>query len=458
MPSVHPLPKHRALLTIATILLLLASGACSAVPALAPLPTLLPTVLPTIEPTPTPVSIEDLDATGCIVHLWHSFTGKEEVQLLRLARDFEAGNPYGIGLRVEFHNPLREELLAAMDAGTPPDIVIAPRDLVAEHTLTDTVARLDKYIHSPKYGLSELEQRDLWPVVWEAARLSGSDAEPLGFLFNLHAVVMYLNTDWLEELGFSAPPQNWDEFAEMCDAARDPTAELWGYTFSADGAVLINWIWGLGGTIIDQPSGQARLDSPEAIAALSLLHAFVESDCADCASEPSASRDSFAARRSLFTFGTTGDLAEYAEAIGEEFGWSVAPLPHVTGQPVVNVKGSLVSILTTTPQQQLASWILVKWLSTTRSDLRWALATGALPMHRSIKYSPQMETYFRQIPQYETACQLLGYAHLEPTVPKWLAVRAVLVDAAETMCAPSTNPEHVLAAADDAADHLMTGR
>ena len=457
MPSAHPLPRRRVLLTIATILLLLASGGCSAVPALAPLPTLLPTVLPTTEPPPAPVSIEDLHATGCIVHLWHSFTDEEEAQLLKLARDFVAGNPYGIGLCAEFHDPLREELLAAVDAGTPPDIIIAPRDLVAEHALSDAVARLDQYIHSPKHGLSKLEQRDLWPVIWEAARLSGSDAEPLGLLFNHHAVVMYLNTDWLEELGFSAPPQNWDEFAEMCDAARDSKAELWGYTFSADGAVLVNWIWGLGGTVIDHRSGQARLDSPEAIASLSLLHDFVERDCADCVSEPSANRDSFTARRSLFTFGTTGDLAEYAEAIGEEFGWSVAPLPHLTGQPVVNVEGSLVSILTTTPQQQLASWIFIKWLSTTRSDLRWALATGALPMHRSIKYSPEMETYFQHIPQYETACQLLGYALLEPTVPKWLEVRAVLADAAETMCAPSTSPERVLAAAADAANHLMTG-
>ena len=458
MPSAHPRPRRGVLLIIATILLLMASGACSAVPALAPLPTLLPTVLPRTEPTPTPGSIEDLDAAGCTVHLWHSFTEEEEAQLLILARDFVTDNPYGIDLCVEFHDPLREELLASMSAGTPPDIIIASRDLVAEHALADAVASLDQYIHSPKHGLSELEQRDLWPVVWEAARLSGSDAEPLGLLFDHHAVVMYLNTDWLEELGFRAPPQNWDEFAEMCDAARDSKAELWGYNFYADGAVLVNWVWGLGGTLIDHHSGQARLDSPETIASLSLLRDFMERDFAICVSEPGASLDSFTARRSLFAFGATDDLAECAEAIGEEFGWSVAPLPHLTDQPVVNVAGSLVSILTTTPQQQLASWIFVKWLSTPRTDLRWALATGALPMHRSVKYSPVMETYFQHIPQYETGGQLLEYAHLEPTVPKWLEVRAVLAEAAEAMCAPSANPEHVLAAAEDAANHLITGR
>jgi len=458
MPRSHLLPKHRVLLTVATALMLLASGACSAAPALAPLPTILPTALPAIEPTLTPVDIEALDPTECKLHLWHSLADEEETELRRLAAQFAADNPYDIQLRVEFHSPLRKEVLAAMDAGTPPDIIIARRGEVADYALAGAVVPLTRYIHSAKYGLSSLEQADQWPIILKAAHLSGSDDEPLGLLFNHHAVVMFYNVDWLDRLEFDEPPQNWEDFAEMCSAATDKKTDLWGYAFHADGGVLVNWIWGLGGVVIDHRNKQAALSDPEAIAALSLLQGFVKDGCADCTSESAADRESFGVGRTLFTFDSTRHLPEYTEAIVGGFEWSVAPMPHLTDEPIVNVEGSVVSILRTTPRQQLAAWLFVKWLSGPRSDLQWALATGALPMHRSSKYAPEMEAYFEQNPQYETACQLLTYAHLEPAVPKWPGVRALLADAAKAVCMESTSPRDVLAAADTAADYLLTAR
>ena len=123
---------------------------------------------------------------------------------------------------------------------------------------------------------------------------------------------MFYNADWLEQLEYDAPPQGWDEFSDMCTAARDSKAGLWGYAYEADGAVLVNWISGLGGTLIDHNSGQAALDCPEATAALSLLQGLIKEESAYCISESGADCADFAAGKTLFTFGSTADLAEYA--------------------------------------------------------------------------------------------------------------------------------------------------
>jgi len=390
--------------------------------------------------------------------VWHPFTHKEEAALLELATQFEMDNPHRIRLRIEFHSPLHDQVLAALDAATPPDIVISHSDQVAEYALAGSVVPLSEYIHNAKYGLGQPQQADLLPIVLQVASLSEGDTEPLGLLFNHQIVVMFYNADWLEQLEYDAPPQGWDEFSDMCTAARDSKAGLWGYAYEADGAVLVNWISGLGGTLIDHNSGQAALDCPEATAALSLLQGLIKEESAYCISESSADCADFAAGKTLFTFGSTADLAEYAEAIASEFEWSIVPMPHLTEEPCANVEGSVMSIMRTTPRQQLGAWLFVKWFARRRNALRWVQATGALPMHRSSNYAPQMEDYFQQNPQYETACRLLAHAQPEPAVPRWREVRSLLADAAATICLEATNPEDVLAAASIAAESLLTAR
>ncbi len=66
-----------------------------------------------------------------------------------------------------------------------------------------------------------------------------------------------------------------------------------------------------------------------------------------------------------------------------------------------------------------------------------------------------MQAYFEQNPQYKTACGLLAFAATEPAIPRWQEIRALLVNAAETMCSGQAEPADALAAADTAADGLL---
>jgi len=403
-----------------------------------------------------------LDPTGCEVHLWHSFTHEKEAVLLNLVAKFEAGNPYDIRVRVEFHSPLHREVQAAIAAGSPPDIVVAQCEQITEYALNEAVVPLSEYIGSAKHGLSQAEQADLWPVALDTACLPAGTKQPLGLFFDCQIAVMFYNVERLKKLKSDAPPQTWEEFKKMCSAARDKKAGTWGYAYIADGPTLVNWIAGLGGVLIDPQKGQAQLDSPEAIASVSMLKDLLQEGCAYPVSEPGTDRADFAAEKVLFTFGSTDDLPEYVEAIAStktkkpRFKWDVAPMPHLTSEPVVSAQGSIMSMLRTTPRQQLAAWLFLKWFLQPENDVQWALATGALPVHKSSKDASEMQDYLKQNPQYGTACQLLGYARPEPAVPRWQGVRVLLVDAAAKVCLGQANPVDALAAADTAADSLLT--
>jgi multiple sugar transport system substrate-binding protein len=293
--------------------------------------------------------------------------------------------------------------------------------------------------------------------------------------------VMFYNAAWLDRLKAAAPPQNWTDFRKLCNAARDKKAPTWGYAHPAQsvgwstdpahnagwstdntaGLTLINWISSVGGVLFDPRAGQVTLNDPQAVAALSVLRDLLRDDCAYCSSEPGADRADFAAQTVLFTFGSTADLPKYTEAIYNtktkkmNFSWDIAPMPYLGSEPIVSVQGPVMTILHTTPRQQLAAWLFLKWFVGRENDVQWALETGALPLHKSSAETPEMQAYLEQNPQYETACGLLAFATTEPAIPKWQEIRALLVNAADAVCLGQAEPADALAAADTAADGLL---
>jgi ABC-type glycerol-3-phosphate transport system substrate-binding protein len=224
---------------------------------------------------------------------------------------------------------------------------------------------------------------------------------------------------------------------------------------------LINWISSLGGVLFDSPDGQVTLDDPQAVAALGVLRDLLQDGCAYCSSAPGADRADFAAEKVLFTFGSTADLPQYVEAIynpktnKNKFAWDIAPMPGLQSEPVVTVRGPVMSMLHTTPRQQLAAWLFLKWFLQRENDVQWALETGALPLHRSSTETPEMQAYLEQNPQYKTVGGLLALAATEPAIPRWQEIRALLVNAAEAVCLGQAEPADALAAADTAADGLL---
>ena len=452
-------PGIARLTAVAPVLLLAALCSC-ALPAQT-WPSPLPSVLPAITPSPKTPGLDTLDPGGCEVHLWHSFgPGKEEV-LMALAEKFAIENAWGVHLRLESHSSLHQDVLAAIEAGSPPDLVIALCEQVAEYALLGAAIPMRRYIEHSWYGLSDAEQADLWPVFLQGGCTPAGTDRPLGLLFDTSAQVMFYNVGWLEDLGMEAPPQTWEEFKEVCSAARDKNDGTWGYVHSSSGMAMINWIAGLGGGLIDPRASQAVLDGPEAVGAVSALRDLVQEGCAYCADTPGSDRQSFANEDVLVTFGATSEIAAYAEAITNpktaksRFEWALAPMPYLTPEPTVVVRGSTIGILRTTPRQQLAAWIFVRWLLQPQHDLQWALATGALPMHRSSLEATEMLSRLEEDPHYASAIELLPYAQAEPAVPRWSEINALLTDATATVCQGRAEPADALVAADAAADMLL---
>ena len=403
--------------------------------------------------------MDSLDPTGCQVHLWHSFTREKEATLRQMARAFESDNPQRISLRVEFHSPLHSEVLAAIAAGSPPDIVIVPCEQLAEYALLGAVVAPAEYVRHSLYGLKREEQADLWPSVLEGACLFGKSGQPLGIRFDSQIIAMFYNVDWLKRLKVDAPPRTWDDFQRICGEARDKKTGKWGYAYAPDGEILWNWISGLGGALLTPGAERPWLNSTAAIAAASTLRDLLRDSGAYYASDASTAQADFAAEKALFNFGSTYALPAYREAITgtkRKFNWDVAPMPSLIESPVVTAQGSSIGILRSSPRQQLAAWLFIRWLIAPAQDVQWALATHALPLHKSSQATPEMQAYIQQNPQYGSACQLLSYVRSEPAVQGWTTIHTLLADASRSICLEDVDPAEVLTAADTAAQRLLS--
>src|SRR5205807_3450270 len=84
--------------------------------------------------------------------------------------------------------------------------------------------------------------------------------------------------------------------------------------------------------------------------------------------------------------GASSGLPFFQQAVdqGGKFKWDIALLPY-TDKPAVDLYGASVSVYKTTPEKELAAWLVIKFLGEKAQTTKWALSTGYLPVRQSAK-------------------------------------------------------------------------
>ncbi len=101
--------------------------------------------------------------------------------------------------------------------------------------------------------------------------------------------------------------------------------------------------------------------------------------------------------------------------------WGVAAIPHTTAEPVQNVYGGDIMILRTTPEQELAAWIFIKWFTSPEIQAEWGKISGYFPTRAST--SQYLTDYLSENVQWAQAVELLPYGKYEPQLISYQSVR-----------------------------------
>ena len=153
----------------------------------------------------------------------------------------------------------------------------------------------------------------------------------------------------------------------------------------------------------------------------------------------------FAGRQALFFSGTLEDIPALAAAMAYQKNtdsWTVLPYPKDNSQKTLITFGPSLGILKSTPAQQLASWLFVRWLELPRVQSKLAAAGSVLPVRKSAL--GLMADYAKSSPQWAIAAGWLNEKMQPlPVQAWWKATQRVLEDGAGQVFQPFLTVEKV---------------
>jgi multiple sugar transport system substrate-binding protein len=374
-----------------------------------------------------------VDPRGQTVVWWHNHSGSREEQLLPLIAEFNETNDCGITVDAQnqgSYNDIRDKVNASTAAGEQPAaLVVGYQNDQAFYQLNNSLVDLDPFINDAHWGLTEDEVNDFYASFFGQAIHPEFGGQRLGFPPNRSMEVLFYNQTWLEELGFDGPPTTPDEFREMSCAAAEANGDgTGGYILRDDASAVAAWTFAFGGDVLTEDGTGYVYDGQATIDAMAFLKGMYDDGCAYFFTEGFPNPE-FAARRAIFAQGSSsgipfyaGDVATVAEEEGHDPDvWGVAAIPHTTADPVQNIYGADVMITDTTPEQELAAWIFVKWFTTPEVQAQWDVISGYFPTRQST--SDFLTDYTTENPQWGQAVDMLEYSYYEPQLISYQSVR-----------------------------------
>jgi sn-glycerol 3-phosphate transport system substrate-binding protein len=222
-------------------------------------------------------------------------------------------------------------------------------------------------------------------------------------------IFYYNKTSWSKAGLPDRAPTTWDEFAGwakrlMSSDTGQKSAFEFGAVADYPAWLDQNNFWGWGGQYSDKFN--ITCDSPDSVAALEWIRkAIYEDKWATVASN--AASDDFGAGATAATMSSTGSLVGIQKSAAGKFEIGVGFLPggpkstsHVcpTGGAGLGIPKKI------SPEEQLAAGTFLKFLTNPDNTVKFALATGYMPVRKSsntaslIAKNPLIETAIKQLP------------------------------------------------------------
>lgn len=403
----------------------------------APEPTEEPMEEPTEEPMDEgPMSNIDADPTGQTITWWHAFgTGANYEGIQAVVSEFNASNMYGITVEEVSQgsqSDLETAVNGAIATGELPNLTMGfPNGLVRWYGL-DVIAGLNQYIDDPLYGLTADDLSAIYPGPYSSGTLP--DGTQVGIPMHQSAQVNFYNFTWAQELGFDSPPQTSAEFMEQACAATEANNTddnpdndgTGGYVYFPGASTVAPWIWAFGGELVTADGTAYDLNSQAAIDVAMFFKELIDAGCT--ISTPSFPNPEFAGRLALFATSSTAGIPFQRSAMedaGNEDEWGAIAFPGPDADQYVNAFGQMVGVVRTNPEQDLASWIFLQWLTSPEGQAVWLGPTSYFPARTDVDVSDEVDAD----PVYGDGLALLDSAKAEPNLAAHGAVRGEIQDA-----------------------------
>jgi ABC-type glycerol-3-phosphate transport system substrate-binding protein len=379
------------------------------------------------------------------VTFWHTQSGVNAEALDEMVRRFNSSNGKGITLRSEYqgsYTDVYQKIIAAIQAGSPPDVAVAYESMVAEYMRANAVVNLDDYAIKGPQAYSRESLNDIFPQYIESNRYAAFDNKLLSFPFTKSLAVRYFNEDLFRAAGVTKYGQsgglmNVDEFkrglaaVSKKDSSGRPT--VFGENIRNDASYIDAFIFANGGALLNNDNTRVRFNEPPGVEVFEMWGQLVRDGQAYIAQGRDYQPDFGNQRVAALHDSSTGRpfIKDFTLEGGRpKFSWGIGMIPQKDpAKPATVMFGGNIAVFRTTPLKQAASWEWIKFFMDREQTVRWAVASSYMPTRRSVIDSPEMKAHWEAEPQAKQAFDLTPYARPEPNITAWQDIRTMLQDA-----------------------------
>ncbi len=212
------------------------------------------------------------------ITFWHTYNedGTENSTLVNdLIPLFEESHPNikVNAISVPYDN-FREKLLAAISAGTAPDLIRSDIIWVPELANLGALTALDE-------AMSDFA--DYKSVVYEGPLSTNYwDGHYYGLPLDTNTKVWLYNDALYQEAGLESAPTSMDELEGYCQAIKAVNSDA--YLYAGDGMfawVTLPWVWSFGGAVTDEAitTADGYINGPESVAAYEFFLKLYDEGC-----------------------------------------------------------------------------------------------------------------------------------------------------------------------------------
>ena len=97
------------------------------------------------------------------------------------------------------------------------------------------------------------------------------------------------------------------------------------------------------------------------------------------------------------------------------------PFVSAEGGEAVNAFSQTIGLVNTTPEQNMAAWLFLKYLADPETQATWTNGSAYYPTRQSVP--PMLTDYSAENPQWNTGLELLSVGMAEPARASWATVR-----------------------------------
>lgn len=371
-----------------------------------------------------------IDKTAVV--LWDRQTLETADLIGRIADDFNAKTP-GLPVKVEHlggYSDINRKVSVSIQAGVLPAMAVGYATMTSEYLHSGAVAPLDPFVNDPKVGLSKEDMADFFPGMMATNIYPQFGGKMYSFPFTKSVLMMYFNKRVLKSAGIDEPPKTWDEFLDQCRQIKTKVG-ISAYAVDIDCSTIDGMIYSMGGELVRDT--ESLFDQPPAVKVFELLETLAKENLA-YRIQPGTydDREEFARDRAAFFFRSSSHRPYTAALMAAHpDAWGMAIIPQADpSKPVTVLYGGDISIFRTTPEQERRAWEFVKYFTSPKVSVQWALGSGYLPIRKSAAQDPDMQAFFDRWEYNRAAFDCLPYARPEPNVVGWQEVRTLVERAA----------------------------